>query len=409
LKKIFLFLFLIFTAAYAQEKISPIFIEHNSLLSDSGQVEVFSYRIPYKNLLFIKGEENFTAKFTLSMEFFLDDNFVKRQIVQPEFSVNNYTETLSDQQYFQDFYTLTLEPGKYQIKSDLNLESTELDYKIPDFTVQIDSIEKSKIFVPLVVNYIDQTTSNNFILTNFGNFIPFSPEKYDLLFGIIGNYTSGFTLSIKQFDKEIYSKAFNTFTKGNGIIKKFNNDLVLKIDSSGKVYYYLVSNFSNLLYEGLIILTIKYNGEVKDFDLLSMWINKPRVLSNLEYAIRLLQYVENDEIIGNLLSLDEEEYAKALTDYWNEKYPANGTKYNYAMAEFYKRADYSIEKFSSLNTFDGAERDRGRIYILYGEPTNIERNYSEMNEVLEIWEYKNIARKFIFKDVNGTGKFDLEK
>ena len=111
--------------------------------------------------------------------------------------------------------------------------------------------------------------------------------------------------------------------------------------------------------------------------------------------------------MGELLSLDEEDYYKNLTEYWITNYPADGMKFNYAMEEYYRRAEYAMDNFSSLNAFDGAERDRGRIYILYGPPTSVERNYTEMNEILEIWQYKNFVRKFIFKDTNGTGKFDL--
>jgi GWxTD domain-containing protein len=105
--------------------------------------------------------------------------------------------------------------------------------------------------------------------------------------------------------------------------------------------------------------------------------------------------------------LDDDDYYKGLTEYWIENYPADGMKYNYAMEEYYSRADHAVKNFSSLNAFDGAERDRGKIYILYGEPTEINRNYNEMNEIVEVWNYENLGKNFVFKDVNGTGKFDL--
>ncbi|MCW8848333.1 MAG: GWxTD domain-containing protein, partial [Melioribacteraceae bacterium] len=105
----------------------------------------------------------------------------------------------------------------------------------------------------------------------------------------------------------------------------------------------------------------------------------------------------------------EDDYYSELLDYWIEKFPANGMKFNFAMEEYYKRADHAIKNYSSLNSTDGAERDRGKIYILYGEPTSTERNYTEMNEIIEVWNYENSGRKFVFKDVNGTGKFDIVK
>jgi hypothetical protein len=59
---------------------------------------------------------------------------------------------------------------------------------------------------------------------------------------------------------------------------------------------------------------------------------------------------------------------------------------------------------------DGWKSDRGRIFLTYGEPNDIERNASssDMNSY-EIWQYYAIQDGvvFVFGDVRGLGNYRL--
>ncbi|MCB0730565.1 MAG: GWxTD domain-containing protein, partial [Ignavibacteriae bacterium] len=314
--------------------------------------------------------------------------------------------TLSGDKYFQDFVDVKLLPGKYILKPLLNLESTDLEYKIPEQNINVDSV-KNNFQDPIIVFSNANSKNNEFILANFANKIPFAPQKYNILFGLTDTANAEIKASIEQFDKEIFTNTLKPISEGNFEISKNLNEIGINIKEISGLKIYQISNFSHLLYEGPFELTIIIDTVNHKYSLSTIWPEKPKVLNNPEYAIRLLEYIEKEDVLGELLSSDDELYYKNLCEYWIDKFPADGMKYNYAMTEFYTRVDYAIENYSSLNSYDGAERDRGRIYILYGEPSNIERNYSEINEIMEIWTYEKIARKFIFKDVNGTGKFDL--
>jgi len=74
------------------------------------------------------------------------------------------------------------------------------------------------------------------------------------------------------------------------------------------------------------------------------------------------------------------------------------------MAEYYQRIDYSYQNFSSLQV-PGYESDRGRAYILYGPPNNIDRRLLPNQPTREIWEYPN--RELIFEATSGLGDFKL--
>ncbi len=405
LKYLLVLLLLIQLLLFAQEKVQPILIEHNSIISESNQIEILSYKVPFNNLLFIKNNDTYSTAFTLTLEIFKGDKFVLREIVKPSFSVRTYEETLSKDKYYEDFVEVQLDSGKYILKPLFSIDETEVEYRVPSETLVVDDLIKLKYIPPLVV--LENSNSNSFKLANFGGRLPFSPKKYDLLIGMLDQNISTVSVSISQFNSEIYSDSISSFASGNLLVNKFENDLRVSITDSSNIDYFLVTGFSHSLYEGKADLIIKIDSIEKKYSLNISWNDKPSVLNNPEYAIKLLSYIADENIVGELLSSSKDLYYKQLTEYWIQNYPANGMKFNYAMAEYYTRADHTIKNFSSLNSFDGAERDRGRIYILYGKPDSIERNYTEMNAILEVWRYDKAGRSFVFKDVNGTGKFDL--
>ena len=66
-------------------------------------------------------------------------------------------------------------------------------------------------------------------------------------------------------------------------------------------------------------------------------------------------------------------------------------------------------KFVNTNFSDlskGWRSDRGRIYILYGEPERVESYSNQSDGIYEIWEYPS-GIKFIFLDRNRFGNFIL--
>ena len=404
---LFFFLFLLISDIFGQEDKSPIFIEHNSIIRDSVQSEIISYRIPYSNLLFVKNGDLYKASFTLTFEFFDKDEFLFREILNPVFTINDYKETLSDKKYYQDFLNLIFKSGSYTLKTHLGLGETELEYKIPPREIKIDSL--TKVFHDPIVVYSNNSSKNQFNLSNFGNLIPFSADKFSLLVGVSSQEIDTINVSISQKKNVIFSKNVTNSFNGTINFEKSGNVINLIPSSSKKNKYFIINDFSHLLYEGALDLVVKFDSTEEKISFTSKWIGKPNVLNNPEYSIKLLSYIEKEFVVGELLSQSEDDYYSSLTDYWIDKFPANGMKYNFAMEEYYTRADHAIKSFSSLNSTDGAERDRGKIYILYGEPTSTERNYTEMNEIVEVWNYEGNGRKFIFKDVNGTGKFDIVK
>ena len=77
------------------------------------------------------------------------------------------------------------------------------------------------------------------------------------------------------------------------------------------------------------------------------------------------------------------------------------------MQEFYSRIDYAELNFRALSNTNGARSDRGKIYVQFGKPENVDRFTDENGRMMEQWKYVNPSNTFVFIDKKGTGNFTL--
>jgi GWxTD domain-containing protein len=136
------------------------------------------------------------------------------------------------------------------------------------------------------------------------------------------------------------------------------------------------------------------------------WEDMPLSLTKADYAIRALYPIATDDTIDLLIGSKDRQ--DALQKFWEKRDPTPKTKFNEAMAEYYRRVDYAFFNFKSLEQKDGLYTDRGKIYILFGPPTDVVRELQPDASPREIWTYGNaVAKKFIFVDDAKTGEYKL--
>jgi len=137
-------------------------------------------------------------------------------------------------------------------------------------------------------------------------------------------------------------------------------------------------------------------------------------LNQLSYHKRLLEplksYVPEKEL-KLLESKSDQELEQWFYQYWMDRDPTPETERNELMYEFYRRINFVNSHFG-INEVEKAswDTDRGRIYLKYGPPKNIDRHDNDLNRPpFEIWYYAAIDRKFIFEDRSGKGNYELIK
>lgn len=147
----------------------------------------------------------------------------------------------------------------------------------------------------------------------------------------------------------------------------------------------------------------------REYRELSFSVNIPGVpstISDLGLAIRQVKYIASAEENRRLRSASVQDRERLFREFWKRRDPTPETPQNELMEEYYYRVEYSNERFSTHRS--GWETDRGRIFILFGEPTDIERHpFESGSRPYEIWYYHNLNRRFIFVDHTGFGDYTL--
>jgi len=132
------------------------------------------------------------------------------------------------------------------------------------------------------------------------------------------------------------------------------------------------------------------------------------------YLESVLKYVLTSNQKATLKELSLEGKMRFFEEFWIRSDPDPSTRLNEFKVELFRRHNYSNEHFSIgiANKQDGWETDRGRVYIVYGEPDEIEYYPSTQNlNPFEKWNYFSLGtqgnRYFIFEDETGYGDYRL--
>jgi GWxTD domain-containing protein len=98
-----------------------------------------------------------------------------------------------------------------------------------------------------------------------------------------------------------------------------------------------------------------------------------------------------------------------LFAFWKMRDPEPETPINEMRQEYFKRVEYANQKFRSFSR-EGWRTDRGRVYIVYGPPDDIDY-YPSSEDILpyEIWYYNEVQGgvQFVFVDREGYKEYAL--
>ncbi len=98
-----------------------------------------------------------------------------------------------------------------------------------------------------------------------------------------------------------------------------------------------------------------------------------------------------------------------MFEFWKTKDAESGLNQNEYFRNYIQRVNISNERYSSMGK-PGWKTDRGRVFLLYGEPTEIERYPNQIDtRPYEIWHYNEMEGGvyFIFADITGFSDYTL--
>ncbi len=135
-------------------------------------------------------------------------------------------------------------------------------------------------------------------------------------------------------------------------------------------------------------------------------MSEPEIEQEFEY----INYVLRKEQKATFLQLqDVDKKRRFLFDFWYSHDPTKDTVRNEFRDEYLKRIEYGNQYYSAFGK-EGWKTDRGRVYIIYGPPTNVELYTSSGDtKPYEIWNYDQLQGGviFVFADLSGMKDYIL--
>ena len=152
--------------------------------------------------------------------------------------------------------------------------------------------------------------------------------------------------------------------------------------------------------------TGKYKYDIDKF-ISFFWTISPNSPQDIDLALKQMDYLADRDSINYFLKQPFESKRAYFERFWKEMDPNPKTNKNELMDEYYRRVNIANQSFSTMSQ-EGWLTDRGRIFIKFGEPDDIERHPFEMDSYpYEIWQYYTLRKVFLFIDRLGFGDYYL--
>jgi len=378
----------------------------------------FYYKIPYNELTFIKKEELFEAQLRTEVDVTsTSGDTIVRDKWDSRSTIRSYEEAKRGDAFLLNQFEIPLDPGDYLF----NFSLTDLNSKNRGFlkrVLHIPSYAKTEVLSLSDIefsNSISSDTTSSVFNKNGIKILPNPTRIYGGKAPLLYTYCEIYNLSQEAQGKPSnYSVEYSLMDSVGNLIKKLP---IKENQKPGK---------TTVEVGGVNLVTFKpgkYILQIKVFDHLNkaiairegpFFIEKPQAMAQVlelkdeqEYYDKI-EYFATSEELKIYKSLEPEGKKRFLENFWKKKDPNPNTGENEFLQEFGRRYLYANQRFSS-GFKKGSETDRGRIYIKYGPPDEIEPHPADLTyRAHEIWFYYGKGgKKFIFVDTTGFGKYDL--
>lgn len=386
----------------------PFFTQTLVLPGDSLSTIYFFYKAPYKNIVFLKNGNAYNAEIRVDIEVTdTNSNFIKRDIKDWKIQAVSFEQTNSPELYAEGLISIQLPVGKYDIHPIIIDQNSKREFKIGKERSDVTGTNRKPELFIVDSKKIKCEDGEFFKLANFEGNIPFTSDEYSLIIPIADLSINEINIiALSRNDTITRATLKDSYISSIGF-KECLGNIIISDMRDHQTKNFILNGISRKLKEGPFTVIVNDQKEL-EFKSFVFWYNRPASLRDPELAIKALKHLEGESLIDSLLDLDNENLYDGLVEYWKKMDPSAGTEFNELMAEYYSRVDYTQINFTSLTGVKGIDTDRGKIFIKFGKPDQVERASNDEGKIVETWIYNKPQRKFVFVDKQGVGEFSLE-
>lgn len=365
--------------------------------SSVGRLDIY-IDIPLENLQFKKAGSNDNYESSFDLKIIVKD-FANQQIFTQTFtekitSTKNEQKNI-DEQTATNLKSFYLKSGSYKIFFSLKDRNSGNEY-YKEFPVNVKDPKVDRVVASDIMLLSDYSVDANG-----------EQEITPLIRGNIGTLESFYIFAeIQNNSEEEVFRTYNLRTvddKNQTIfdtlisvdIKKGKNTVIVKLNTAN----YSIGNFVLKVSDG--------SREITGTTFVYKWSDIPISVKDLDEAVSQLMYIATNKELDHIKDApNNDEKLKRFIKFWKSIDPSPRTPKNEIMIEYYNRIKIANERYS--NYVDGWKTDMGMVFIIYGNPSVIDRHPFESNsKPYEIWTYYDINRQYIFVDYTGFGDYRL--
>jgi len=363
--------------------------------SDTPRVDVV-VETPHDMLQFVRKDGGFSASVEVNLSIYSDKRQVIRLVKNASTTVEAFQNTNTRREFLTVPFTMNLNEGVYQAKILLyDRESGRRELIEREFTVSRspNGFDLSDV-LPARSGQLDAESG-----------LPAEPA----VAGVVPDSTGRihFFVDVQRRDPSQIVALHLTLLDSDG--NERSRDSLSLVGGANQSTQSFSIDCSGLSLGRYHLILRGESGEQQVVRKVEFRINAfdlPGTISSLESAIQQLRYIATDAEIEALRSGFPSQREEAFLRFWRDIYPADGESAPGRMREYYSRVAYTNLHYSTARA--GWESDRGRIYIIYGSPSEIERpNNDHPDPPVEIWYYHHLGKRFVFRDDYGFGDYRL--
>ncbi len=385
--------------------------------SASSYLEIY-YSFNRKELEFLPQEEGLLATVLMQLAIVdVEGNEVETRLWNTLSKVNDAQEAKTVDYMILDRITAEIPPGIYRIDlkaTDVNSLAegeSSVDAEVKQYTdsgLRLSDIQ-------LAFNIVADTTDGRFckagqrvlpnpsgVFTHEGGMLYFYAELYNLADPTVGHpeYELSFSVlnttgkKVKDFGKQAHKKPGTSAVviSGINISTLSGGKYVLSVEAKDKQ-------------------TGKKTNSAKSFIVLREPTEEELLADEIKEFKQDVNYIATSAELKMFNDLNFVGKKTFIEEFWRKRDPNPATPENEFKIEHYRRINAANLNYSrSQEDKDGWNTDMGRVYITYGEPSDIERHPSvQGNKPWERWNYHKLEGGvyFIFVDEDGYGLYRL--
>ncbi len=372
-----------------------------------------SANIPYNTMVFLKKKDLYEASYDLYIKLLnKGGKLVETAVLKDRVVVGSYDETQTQNSISKVAKSFAMEPGDYTIEAILFIRNTQLkipkiiEVKVPNFLSSGIGVSVPRLFVvaqevpPLRQSLRDYRSFENDDMEQSEKNSLFGFDKQLVMGFEVYTETSGGDSIPCKIIYEVMDQQRRQLLYGKGTVR---------ITGSGDPFAvaFGVDEWEPGVYtfnvKAVIDNPLREAASSREF---TVEFNRAMLGKYFSQTLEVLSLIASHDELEELRKAPFDDRPRAWVEFWKKRDPTPGTDINEALEEHLRRIRYVNAEFGSVDP--GWKTDRGRIYIKYGDPDQVETATDPyMQGEYQIWRYYINNLVFVFYDRFGLGDFRL--